>query len=130
MIVYSIQSKGLLQTIKDTLLPGLQRMNKREYIRFVEEVKQIYAPDEYITFKNVVPFAGQLPVHYKISCIDELHFTVKYNELYKEPACLVCKKLTGDFIHLCPKEIRKLTTEELNLVNILNQKQAGNTVLH
>ena len=139
MITYSIRPKTVWQGIKDItrgFIPSANdrpartwpklndRWSKERYTTFIEQVKQQFKQGDLVTLKSIQPIKNLLPIHYKVSYIDELHYTVKYDSFYMEPAAVVAQGMDGILIPRAPISLRQLTKEELELVHLHNTKPA------
>ena len=103
---------------------GEMFMAKVDYARWIERIKVDFPVNSLRTLSSLAYVPGQVPVPlYKVIQIMEIHWNAPLCEVHKEPRCvLVVTEKYHVPVPYSPKMLRKLTTEELELVRIRDQK--------
>lgn len=97
-----------------------QEWTKLQYATWIEGVKQVFKVGDLVTLKQVPFVPKRLPVHWVITDIAEVHHLVSFDPDIKEPICLTVKSISGVVMYKCPSVLRRLTTGEKDLVDLLN----------
>lgn len=105
-----------------------QKMGKMEFSKWLEKnVCSTYVKGDRLTFATTPTIPNQAPpVVYELIYINELWYNNEWDDVVKEPACLSVRSINGVVLSKCPSIMRKLTEEELNLVNLSNTPPQGN----
>jgi hypothetical protein len=132
-----IKKPGLLSTFTSFLIgPPKEPHHQHKRSLFIwdkftfnkwyeENVQGHFCVGDLITLKDIPPVPNTIPFHYKITFLHEMWYNVKFNSSNTEPVCLCCTSLGGGTINKAPSEMRKLTVEEVALVNLSNIKAQG-----
>lgn len=98
---------------------------KLRFTLWLEGLKRIYQVGDLVTMALVPVIPNAVPMVWKITYINELHKDCKYDTDIQEPICLSVQYPNGVTNQKCPATLRKLTKEELALVDLSNKKPAG-----
>ena len=92
---------------------------------FTQNVQNKFAVGDLICYLHIPVRPNVIPFYWKIEYINELFNVAKYDCVLKEPNVLHCKGMNDSWIYKCPSAVRKLTKEEMELVNLQNSKPLG-----
>lgn len=98
---------------------------KLQYAVWIEKMKESFKRDDLVTLNQIPVTPNIVPMYYTLSYIEENHNTVKYDLDIQQPIAFVIKTQENKFLHKCPAVLRKLTTQEIALVNLSNQRPQG-----
>ena len=130
MLTYTIKKPTLIQQVGAFLLgqPKAPSHNwdKQTFTKWFETtVRGKFCIGDLITLRDISVTPNTIPFHYRIGFINELWFNVTFDSSNAEPLCLGCEGLNRSWISKAPSTMRKLTIEEVALVNLSNTKAAG-----
>jgi hypothetical protein len=104
---------------------SMEFMGKLEYAHWIEEIKKEYPINSRWTLAAMAFVPGREPCPlFTVKDIHEIHWSAPIGEVHKQPRCVlvVSEKFTTKPIAYEPKMLRRLQPEELELVNLRNQK--------
>ena len=111
---------------------GPMEWTKAHFTEFIEKVKKEFAVGDLVTGQHCPVLAMRPPaVYYEVRYISELYHDTKFDNAIKEPQCLTLIERSllsseGGLFTRCPATLRKLTKEEIALVDLQNTKAKGN----
>lgn len=106
--------------------PASTVWDKATYNAWYEKnVRGHFAVGDLVTLKEIREAEGKIPFHYKISFLNEMWFNVKFDQALTEPLALCCAGLGNTFVNKSPFAMRKLSVQEVALVNLSNIKAQG-----
>jgi hypothetical protein len=104
---------------------SMEFMGKLEYAHWIEEIKKEYPINSRWTFAAFPFVPGKEPIPiFTVHDIHEIHWSAPIGEVHKQPRCVLVtsERYTTKPIAYEPKMLRRLQPEELELVNLRNQK--------
>ncbi len=146
MITHSIKAPGFIQSVINRVLPltrppivqvqtrGLpppedkvrEYWDKIVFTKWIENVKLGFKKSDLVTFSANSPKAGIMPLWWKIAYIEEIYTLAEYDQILEEPRVLCLHGQSGGFLNKCPRVMRVLTKEEMELVDLSNKIPQGN----
>jgi hypothetical protein len=112
------------------VLPQIQshRMpwEKPRFITWFEaNVRGKFKQGDFVTRIETQPNVFQVPFYFEVMYVNELYYTIEFNQVCQEPSCIHIKGRSGEVLKRCPSELRQLTVEELQLVDLQNTQAQG-----
>lgn len=106
--------------------------DKVKYARWIESVKDAFPKGTLVTLNIIHNIPHKLPFYFKVEDHLEIQNQVKWDGIAWEPRAVVCvfeSKFGGSRVLDArpPSTLRRLTPEELTLVDLQNQKPEGHS---
>lgn len=98
---------------------------KVQFSIWLEGIKQKFAVGDLVTMATIPVIPNVVPMKWEITYINELHKDCKFDADIKQPICITVRFPNGVCVQKCPATLRKLTTEELALVELSDKKPGG-----
>ncbi len=143
MLTYSIKVKGFIDRTIDAYRgrnvialrsPSAARSlpfevfvpwTKLQFTIWIEGIKSTHKIGDLVTLKQIPFIPNKAPFYWKITYINELFADCGFDKDVREPICLTLITEHNIVVSKCPGVLRKLTPEEIELVNLSNTKPQG-----
>jgi hypothetical protein len=138
MLTYEIKKpvqQSVIQNIRQSFRDKLDErekdrfrhnyMDKIEFAIWIEGIKERFPKGTLVTMA-AIPYQTDAipPAVFKVNDIQEIHFMAPMDEYVpKQPKCVIVDSTKYDIQAVyCPKTLRKLTDEEVQLVHLRNKE--------